>query len=55
MLRQIFFRQTQHGGYGGKKDKINSKSKPIGCWLQGQMMFLPGQYRKYFGDDGKPK
>jgi hypothetical protein len=55
MLKQIFFRRTQRGGNGGKKDEINSKSKPIGRWLQRRMMFLSGQYRKYFGEDGKPK
>jgi hypothetical protein len=37
----------------GKKDERNSKSKLIGCWLQQRMMFLSGQYKKYFGEDGK--
>jgi hypothetical protein len=55
MLKQVFFRRTQRGGNGGKKDEINSKSKPIGRWLQRRMMFLSGQYKKYFGEDGKPK
>jgi hypothetical protein len=55
MLKQIFFRRTQRGGNGGKKDEINSKSKPIGRWLQRRMMFLSGQYKQYFGVDGKPK
>jgi hypothetical protein len=33
MLKQMFFWRMQRGGNGGKKDEINSKSKPIGCWL----------------------
>jgi hypothetical protein len=56
MLKQIFFRRTQRGGgNGGKKEELNSKSKPIGRWLQRRMMFLSGAYKKYFGDNGKPK
>jgi hypothetical protein len=56
MLKQIIFRWIQqHGGNGGWKDEINSKSKSIGCWLQQQMMFLSGKYKKYFGEDGKPE
>jgi hypothetical protein len=39
----------------GKNEETNSKSKPIGCWLQQRMMFLSGQYKMYFGDDRTPK
>jgi hypothetical protein len=41
-------------GMGGLKDEFNSKSKPIGCWLQQRMMFLSGAYKKHFGEDGNP-
>lgn len=48
MIKQMFFRRTQRGGNGGKKDEINSKTKPLGRWIQRRLVFMTGNYKKYF-------
>jgi hypothetical protein len=46
LIKSIYFRRTQRGGSGGKRDELNSRVAPIACWLQRKLFFLPGDYRQ---------
>jgi hypothetical protein len=45
LIKTFFYRRTQHGGHGGKRDERNSKMKPIARWLQRKLYFLSGDYK----------
>lgn len=44
LLKSVYFRRTQRGGHGGKKDEPNSRVTPLGRWLQRKLFFLSGDY-----------
>ncbi len=43
-MKSIYYRRTQRGGNGGKKDEPTSRCVPIGRWLQRKLYFLSGDY-----------
>jgi hypothetical protein len=45
LIKSFFYRRTQRGGHGGKKDTFNSKMTPIARWLQRKLYFLSGDYK----------
>jgi hypothetical protein len=45
LIKSFFYRRTQRGGHGGKKDAFNSKMAPIARWLQRKLYFLSGDYK----------
>jgi hypothetical protein len=44
LIKSVYYRRTQRGGNGGKKDDTNSRVVPLGRWLQRKMFFLSGDY-----------
>jgi hypothetical protein len=46
LIKSIYFRRTQRGGSGGKRDELNSRVAPIARWLQRKLFFLSGDYRQ---------
>jgi hypothetical protein len=45
LIKSVYFRRTQRGGNGGKKDEPTSRVAPIARWLQRKLFFLSGDYR----------
>jgi hypothetical protein len=43
LIKLFYFRRTQRGGHGGKKDEPNSKIKPIARWISRRLFWLSGQ------------
>jgi hypothetical protein len=50
LMKSVYYRRTQRGGHGGKKDKPNSRVLPIARWLQRKIYFLSGDYLKCHPD-----
>jgi hypothetical protein len=46
LMKSVYYRRTQRGGHGGKKDVANSRVLPIARWLQRKLYFLSGDYLK---------
>jgi hypothetical protein len=44
LMKSVYYRRTQRGGNGGKKDEPTSRCVPIGRWLQRKLYFLSGDY-----------
>jgi hypothetical protein len=44
LIKSVYFRRTQRGGNGGKRDELNSRVAPIARWLQRKLFFLSGDY-----------
>jgi hypothetical protein len=45
LIKSVYFRRTQRGGNGGKKEEPTSRVAPIARWLQRKLFFLSGDYR----------
>jgi hypothetical protein len=45
LLKNIYFRRTQRGGYKGGGQSRNSKLAPIAKWMQRHPYFLSGRYK----------
>jgi hypothetical protein len=46
LMKSVYYRRTQCGGNGGKKEEPNSRVVPIARWLQRKLYFLSGDYLK---------
>jgi hypothetical protein len=44
LIKSVYYRRTQRGGHGGKKDEASSRVKPLGRWMQRKLFFLSGDY-----------
>jgi hypothetical protein len=60
LLKVFFFRRTAHGGHGGwSKTRdlatiTENKLRPIGLWLQRQMLWICGIGDSYFTNSNAP-
>jgi hypothetical protein len=52
LIKRVYFRRTQRGGNGGKKDEPTSRVAPIARWLQRKLFFLSGDYHQCENDGG---
>jgi hypothetical protein len=46
LMKSVYYRRTQRGRNGGKKDEPNLRVVPIARWLQRKLYFLLGDYLK---------
>jgi hypothetical protein len=44
LLKGVYYRRTQRGGHGGKRNEPNSRVTPLGRWMQRKLFFLSGNY-----------
>jgi hypothetical protein len=44
LIKGVYYRRTQRGGHGGKRDEPNSRVHPLGRWRQRKLFFLSGDY-----------
>jgi hypothetical protein len=44
LIKSVYYRRTQRGGHGGKKDEASSRVMPLGRWMQRKLFFLSGDY-----------
>jgi hypothetical protein len=44
LIKGVYYRRTQRGGHGGKRDEPNSRVHPLGRWMQRKLFFLSGDY-----------
>jgi hypothetical protein len=44
LLKSVYYRRTQRGGYGGKRDEATSRVTPLARWMQRKLFFQSGDY-----------
>jgi hypothetical protein len=40
LIKIVYYKRTQHGGHGGKKDEVSSHVTPLACWMQRKLFLL---------------
>jgi hypothetical protein len=44
LIKSVYYRRTQRGGHGGKKDEVSLRVTPLARWMQRKLFFLLGDY-----------
>jgi hypothetical protein len=44
LLKSVYYRRTQRGGFGGKRNEATSRVAPLGRWMQRKLFFQSGDY-----------
>jgi hypothetical protein len=52
LIKSVYYRRTQRGGHGGKKDEASLPVTPLARWMQRKLFFLLGDNLQCDNDIG---